>query len=54
MWERLFGVQIGGVWASVQVLLMALAVLALLWLLSKIELPDRGESSIRDYKRERK
>ena len=46
MKERLFGIQIGGVWASVQVLLMALAVLALLWLLGKIELDDGGESSI--------
>ena len=46
MKERLFGVQIGGVWASVQVLLMALAVLALLWILSKIELDNGGESSI--------
>ena len=54
MWERLFGVQIGGVWATVQCLLMAGVILAILWILSKIELPDRGDSSIRDYKRERK
>lgn len=42
MWERLFGVQVGGVWAFVQALEMALVVLAIGWILSKIELPDRG------------
>lgn len=46
MRERLFGIQIGGLWATVQCLLMAGAILAFLWLLSKIELDNGGESSI--------
>ena len=29
MWERLFGVQIGGLWASVQALLIALIILGI-------------------------
>ena len=44
MWERLFGIQIGGLWAFVQALEMALGILAIGWILSKIELPDRGVS----------
>ena len=44
MWERLFGIQIGGVWAFVQFLELIAAVLVILWVLSKIELPARGVS----------
>lgn len=44
MWERLFGIQIGGLWASVQCLLMAGVLLALLWVMSKIKLTDRGQA----------
>ena len=52
--ERVAGVQIGGFWAFFQFLELTALVLAILWVLSKIKLPDRGDSSIRDYKRERK
>ena len=41
MWERLFGIQIGGVWAFVQFLELTALLLVILWILSKIELPDR-------------
>lgn len=44
MLERLFGIQIGGLWATVQMFEMLAVVLAIGWLLSKIELPDRGAS----------
>ena len=43
MKERLFGIQLGA-WATVQVLLMAGVILAILWILSKIELRDGGQS----------
>lgn len=52
--ERVAGVQIGGFWAFFQFLELTALVLAILWVLSKIKLPNRGDSSIRDYKRERK
>jgi hypothetical protein len=51
MWERLFGVQVGGLWAMVQALEMLAVVLAIGWLLSKIELPDRGASQINERER---
>ena len=44
MFERLFGVQVGGLWAMVQGLGIALVIVAIGFVLSKIELPDRGAS----------
>ena len=40
MWERLTGIQITGVWASVQVLLIAGIVALILWGLSKWEVGE--------------
>ena len=42
MWERLFGVQIGGLWASVQALEIAVAIVVIGLLIAKIT--DRGDS----------
>lgn len=51
MWERLFGIQIGGVWAFVQFLELIALVLVVLWVLSKIELPARGVSPRQEEER---
>ena len=41
MWERLFGIQIGGLWAFVQFLELTAVVLVVLWILSKIEINNK-------------
>ena len=41
MWERLFGIQIGGLWAFVQFLELTAVVLVVLWVLSKIEINNK-------------
>ena len=41
MWERLFGVQVGGLWAFVQFLELTAVVLVVLWILSKIEINNK-------------
>mgnify|MGYP006289065335 CR=1 FL=1 len=41
MWERLFGVQVGGLWAFVQFLELTALVLVVLWVLSKIEINNK-------------
>ena len=51
MWERLFGVQVGGLWAFVQFLELTAAVLIVFWILSKIELPARGVSPRQEEER---
>jgi hypothetical protein len=42
--ERIAGVQIGGLWAAFQVLELTALVLVILWVMSKIELPDTGDT----------
>ena len=41
MWERLFGIQVGGLWAFVQFLELTALVLVVLWVLSKIEINNK-------------
>ena len=43
MWDRLFGVQVGGLWAFVQFLELTAVVLVVLWILSKIEINKKEE-----------
>ena len=42
MWERLFGVQRGGLWASVQALEIAVAIVVIGLIVAKIT--DRGDT----------
>lgn len=41
MWERLFGVQVGGLWAMVQGLEIALVIVVIGFVLSKIQVGDK-------------
>ena len=42
--ERIAGIQIGGFWAMFQILELTGLILAILWVMSKIKLPDTGDT----------